>query len=564
MNSSGRSLKVVVAAIATGLTLLAISAAPASATDFCLDLSDPACPPGANFEANLQTAMETNGNDGFADRVFVPAGTTAAAVSLYPTDFSLTDDLAVIGAGRDSTVLTSNASSNEYVVNLAGIPNRVVTMRALTIRVPASFPDGPGYGSALQSNGDIFEQVNFESRNPLNGSSGSGGASSIINGSAFHDVKFFGSEGGAFDRAFSLGNWFPGDSLEITDSDIRDFQGGISTAVNPGLPVHIKRSHFASNFATVLGVYNSDSSIENSVIEAGEYPPIQVGTVNGTSEQADLVFRNNTMLNVGGAETAIRVNAGDTATGNANAVVSDSIIFGFGKTWDVSAAVGAIGAGDSNFDISYSNFDGPGVAVGDGSVNSTLGNINETPLFSDFTDFRLSPESPSIDAGNPAAGGLLEDIETTVRPLDGNGDGTAVRDQGAYEAPAVTPTCQTDPSSCPGDTTAPVVSKLKSRKVSRKAKAFRLTYRLSEAARVKFTFKPVPAKKKGKKRKTVTITKRGKKGVNTLKLKKRRLKPGRYRVIVRPTDAAGNVGKPLKVKAISTGGRLPKFNVQLN
>lgn len=551
--------------IAAGIAVLTLAVPPASATDFCLDLADPACPSGASFQANLETAMVSDGNDGVADRVFVPAGTTAAAESLSPNGISLSDDLSVIGAGRESTILTSNSSGNYYVVNLAGIANRVVTMRDLTIRVPASFPDGPGYGSALQSSGDVFERVDFESRNPLNGHSGSGAAAAIINGGTFREVRVFGSNGGSFDRAFGTGSWFPGDSLEISDSDIRDFQGGVSYLISPGLPVHIERSHFASDFSTVLGVYNADSSIENSVIEAGEFPPIQVGTINGTSAQANLTFRNNTMVNIGSAESAIRVESGNTATGNSNVVLSDSIVFGFAKPWDLYAASDAVGAGDSNLEVLYSNFDGTGVAVGDGSVNSALGNINQTPLFTDFTDFRLSPESPSIDAGNPVPGGILDDIEGTIRPLDGNGDGAAVRDQGAYEAAAVTPTCETDPSVCPsGDKVAPVVGKLRSKKVSRKAKAFKLTYRLSEPARVKFTFKPSKAKAKGKKRRTVTITKKGKLGLNTLKLKKRKLKPGRYRITVRPVDAAGNVGKPLKVKAIRLGGRSPRLNVQLN
>ncbi|HTU15577.1 MAG TPA: hypothetical protein VMF31_10290 [Solirubrobacterales bacterium] len=566
MNSLGESLKAAVAAMVFGTVLLASTAGSASATDFCLDLGDLACPPGASFQANLQTAMETDGNDGIPDRIFVPAGTTPAASNFSPNGTGLFDDLAVIGAGRDATILTSNGSGNVYVVDLNGISNRVVTMRDLTIRVPASFPDGPGYGAALQTNGDVFERVNFESRNPLNGSSGSGGATSILNGGTFRDIRFFGSEGGAFDRAFGTSSWFPGDSLEITGSDVRDFQSGVISSVTPGIPVHIERSRFTSGLSTVLGVYNADSSIENSVIEAGEYPPIQIGTDNGTSDEANLTFRNNTMLNVGGAETAIRVAAGNTAIGDAGVVVSDSIVFGFAKTWDLSAAAGAPGFGNANLDISYSNFDGTGSAAGDGGVSSTLGNISQTPLFENFTDFRLSAESPSIDAGDPAPGGILEDLAGTIRPLDGDGDGIAVRDQGAYEAPAIAPTCQTKPSICPpaGDTTPPVVSKLRSKRVPRKSKLFKLTYRLSEAARVRFTIKPVPARKNGRKRKTVTVSKRGRSGVNTLRVKKRRLKPGRYRVTVRPTDAAGNVGDPLKVKAVRTGGRSQRLNVQLN
>ena len=55
------------------------------------------------------------------------------------------------------------------------------------------------------------------------------------------------------------------------------------------------------------------------------------------------------------------------------------------------------------------------------------------------TYFALSPGSPAIDSGNPAGcldvlgNPILTDQRGTIRPLDGNGDGTAVCDVGAYE-----------------------------------------------------------------------------------------------------------------------------------
>lgn len=62
------------------------------------------------------------------------------------------------------------------------------------------------------------------------------------------------------------------------------------------------------------------------------------------------------------------------------------------------------------------------------------GNIDLDPLFAD-ADGRLSPESPCIDVGtNSPAGGLPSaDIEGRTRPIDGNGDGQAIADMGAYE-----------------------------------------------------------------------------------------------------------------------------------
>ena len=57
-----------------------------------------------------------------------------------------------------------------------------------------------------------------------------------------------------------------------------------------------------------------------------------------------------------------------------------------------------------------------------------------------------STGSPCIDAGtNDPPGGLpLVDIDGNARPLDGNGDGKAVADMGAWEHPAV-PAQEQDP-----------------------------------------------------------------------------------------------------------------------
>ena len=71
------------------------------------------------------------------------------------------------------------------------------------------------------------------------------------------------------------------------------------------------------------------------------------------------------------------------------------------------------------------------------------GNINVDPGFAFANDFHLMPGSPCIDTGtNAPPGGLAaQDGDGNPRPLDGNGDGQAVADMGAYEfnrlAPAI-------------------------------------------------------------------------------------------------------------------------------
>jgi hypothetical protein len=84
--------------------------------------------------------------------------------TLEPTG---TDELTVIGG--PGVEITSSSTANIFVVNLnpPSAPTREITLRDLTIRVPASFPDGglSGYGSGIYLRDDHLEDVDFISEN---------------------------------------------------------------------------------------------------------------------------------------------------------------------------------------------------------------------------------------------------------------------------------------------------------------------------------------------------------------------------------------------------------------
>ena len=65
----------------------------------------------------------------------------------------------------------------------------------------------------------------------------------------------------------------------------------------------------------------------------------------------------------------------------------------------------------------------------------TAGNVSVDPLFADDLagDYRLLPTSPAIDTALEDPD-LTRDILGLLRPIDGDGDMTAVSDRGAFEA----------------------------------------------------------------------------------------------------------------------------------
>lgn len=522
-------IAVLACAVAVGL-----AASPASASTYCVPDYSSACPAtGINEkQADLNTALSLYGADGNPDKVIIAPGTITSAT---PFKAAGNDPLEIVGAGRDKTFLTSSASGNGYVLDLTSGSNREVTVRNLAVLVPTSFSTG----AAVSETGDHFESVDLITRND--------GAAAVFiptAGSSFKDIEVFGQNGASFGAGFWSYNETGCGTGEISFENLRmtGSQTGISWNC-PATTVSVTNSSFAGVNSAIDVTNGATVSVTNALIQNAEGPPIRL--FNSANKVTTLNLDHVTVVATGDPnQPAIRGRVDSLASPSKNIEInlSNSILTGFAHSWSLETPASPV-QGNILLSASHSLTDADGLLTGEASVSSDS-NLTGAPTFAGPLDFHLASGSPGIDSGDPTAPSPTVDLEGNLRPVDGDGDGTAVRDMGAFEYQP--PTCATDPSLCPKDVTAPKVSRIKFR--FRPGKGGSLRMRVSEAASVRVVFSPLP---KGRGRAAVRARgKAAKAGPLTLKLGKKKLKAGRYRMTIRATDKSGNRSKPVvrKVK----------------
>jgi hypothetical protein len=536
------------------LTLAAALAAasPASATTFCVPGFHAACPDSGGNVAltGLEAAMQTSGDDGIDDRIVIAPGTISEATN-YELDSGDDDDLEIVGAGPDQTAITTSASGNVFVMNLNG--GRAITMRDLTIRIPASLTDNGG--GALQSEQDTFVNVDIESRNVR-----SDGANSMIGGSTFTDGRLYGSNGGSIDVGFS-GNGAESGTMTIERTVIEGPSWGI-VSDDPEVTVNVRRVAIYDPLA--YGIRISDgafASVHNSIVESTTGIPITAESTDSGTVIASVRHVTIAGVDLEPGEFAIQAKVHDEAgNGPVNLVVRDSIVAGYEDPLRCEAPDDA-GVGDAILSVGYSWFFHSATVLGDCNVT----NPNTIDAFDpDFGEPQFAPGgyqlpggSPAVDGGDPATVTLpTTDFLGAPRPIDGDGDGTAVRDMGAYEVqPAAPPPddgggmtppppgggVTQPPPAATVDVVAPRISKLRLARLPSSTRRGRLRLSLSEPARVVVTLKRVDSRRRAARQ---AFTAR--KGANALRLRKRRLAPGAYRLTVVAIDEAGNRSKPVR------------------
>jgi hypothetical protein len=525
----GRCTSWLTGAMAAAFVAAALPAV-AGAADYCV-YPNQSCDPAHNVQT-LEAAIDEADNANDADRIILGAGDYTAK-SAHGFDYiNGNAPVEIVGQGVGQTILTSPAGGVSWVLRLsAGAGSSI---HDLTIRLPEKAVDGfsglhtnsaarrievvedPTQDNVPRYGVDLVEEGALEdSTVTLNGQHSTSAVFLVTPGVAVRRSALsarVGAKtwGGTIERSRVTGEYIGVSAF----SDLTAITGSLIRTTG----------------AHAFGIYAEGTPASPTVVNADGV------TIVGTGQP-----------NSFGADVGAELNPADVADISIN--LTNSIIRGFSAPLMATPA----GAGQLKITASYSDYDPSGnYSAGNASISETnVSNVGDAH-FVDAAggDYRLLPGSPLIDTGDPATPQGL-DLAGSPLVADGNGDGGARRDRGAFEfqpAPAGVGGQPAGGSGQPGGTApvdrqSPLVSGFRATP-SVFVRRTRFRYTLSEAAQVTLRIQRALPGRHGRYRTVRTLKRTGAKGPNRIRfarrIGKRSLRPGRYRAVIVATDAAGN------------------------
>ena len=428
-----------------------------------------ACVDNTPADCSLRGAVSrANLNSSLTFTVAVPAGVYQLTLTGANENGNATGDLDISnsagvvlqGAGATMTFIQAGTNASDGIDRVLEVAyGSQLTLQGVTMRYGQAMNGGPG---AIYNNSNsqltIIDSAITDNTSATNGADRVGGLwnygrlvvlrSSFTgnNGTVNGVGAIYNRTGGVAQLSNSTitGNVamaiYNESQLSLAESTVADNQGGV---YNSGT-VTIERSAFANNQGGAIGAfYNSGvAMVRNSTISGNSGPH-----GGGLFNSGNLTVENSTVT-------------GNRATQNTGGnLYNTSGTLHLKNTILANSSGGTDCRNDGIIATSSNNL------VEDGSCAPSLtGDPNLGPLQDNggaTQTHALLPNSSAIDAGDNASC-LPTDQRGVARPVDGNGDGVAVCDLGAYEAPvaSVTPTpTATDtatPTATATDTATPI------------------------------------------------------------------------------------------------------------
>ncbi len=411
-----------------------------------------------------------------ADTIDLPSGTYTLSIAGVGEDanatgdLDITDDLTINGAGQATTIVDGNALDRVFDIDPFPFVGDTVEISGLTIQNGSFSFDGGGIrnplsatltlnsstvsGNTASRGGGIFNigTMTLTSSTVSGNSAGSSGGGIRNNGGTLtlNSSTVSGNTANCCGGIHNLGT-LTLNSSTVSGNTAASGGGGIHNMISLTLNSStVSGNTVAGTFAAAGGISNFGSAtLSNVTVSGNNMVTGTFGAAGGISNFGGAALTNVTIS--GNSNGGIFNPSGATLTLNSSTVSGNSADCCGGAIRNFSTATlkNTIVANNTTDDCSGSgsissagyNLDSDGTCglAGAGDISSTnplLGPLanNGGPTLT----HALLADSPAIDAGSGDCPPPATDQRGVPRPIDGNGDATALCDIGAseYECPA--------------------------------------------------------------------------------------------------------------------------------